>query len=48
VMLLTGTNQLDDRIRGLDGGADDYVTKPFAFAELAAHGPAKRCCKSTI
>src|SRR5438477_12489767 len=36
VMLLTGTNQLDDRIRGLDGGADDYVTKPFAFAELAA------------
>jgi len=36
VMLLTGANQLEERIRGLDAGADDYVAKPFAFAELAA------------
>jgi len=36
VMLLTGANQLEERIRGLDAGADDYVGKPFAFAELAA------------
>ena len=36
VMLITGTSQLEERIRGLDAGADDYVAKPFAFAELAA------------
>jgi len=36
VMLLTGSNHLEERIRGLDAGADDYVSKPFAFAELAA------------
>src|SRR2546430_5676361 len=36
VMLLTGANQLEERIRGLDAGADDYLAKPFAFAELAA------------
>src|SRR5579859_1490407 len=36
VMLITGANQLEERIRGLDAGADDYVAKPFAFAELAA------------
>lgn len=36
VMLLTGTGVLEERIRGLDAGADDYLAKPFAFAELAA------------
>ncbi|HWZ97361.1 MAG TPA: response regulator transcription factor [Candidatus Dormibacteraeota bacterium] len=36
VMLMTGTGVLEERIRGLDAGADDYVAKPFAFAELAA------------
>jgi DNA-binding response OmpR family regulator len=36
VMLMTGTNVLEDRIRALEAGADDYVSKPFAFAELAA------------
>jgi DNA-binding response OmpR family regulator len=36
VMLMTGTGVLEERIRALDAGADDYVSKPFAFAELAA------------
>lgn len=36
VMLLTGTGVLEERIRGLDAGADDYLSKPFAFAELSA------------
>ena len=36
IMLLTARDGVDDRIRGLDAGADDYLTKPFAFAELAA------------
>ncbi len=36
VILLTASTQLEDRIRGLDAGADDYLAKPFAFAELAA------------
>lgn len=36
VILLTARDSVDDRVRGLDVGADDYLTKPFAFAELAA------------
>lgn len=36
ILLLTARDAVDDRIRGLDSGADDYLTKPFAFAELAA------------
>lgn len=36
VLLLTAKDQLADRIRGLDLGADDYLVKPFAFEELAA------------
>lgn len=36
VMLLTGNGVVEERIRGLDAGADDYLAKPFAFAELAA------------
>jgi len=36
VLILTGHNRVEDRVRGLDLGADDYMTKPFAFAELAA------------
>lgn len=36
VMLMTNTGVLEERIRGLDAGADDYVAKPFAFAELSA------------
>jgi two-component system OmpR family response regulator len=36
VLLLTAREGVDDRVHGLDAGADDYVTKPFSFAELAA------------
>ena len=36
VLMLTARGSLDDRIAGLDGGADDYLIKPFAFAELLA------------
>ena len=36
VLLLTARDAVDDRIRGLDAGADDYLTKPFHFGELLA------------
>lgn len=36
VIVLTARDTLDDRIVGLDAGADDYLIKPFAFAELLA------------
>ena len=36
LLILTARDGLDDRLRGLDGGADDYVTKPFQMAELLA------------
>ena len=36
VLLLTARDGVDDRVRGLDTGADDYLVKPFAFAELLA------------
>lgn len=36
VLMLTARRGVNDRVRGLDGGADDYLTKPFAFAELLA------------
>ena len=36
VLVLTARDTLQDRVSGLDGGADDYVVKPFAFAELVA------------
>jgi len=34
VLLLTARDSIEDRVAGLDGGADDYLTKPFSFAEL--------------
>ena len=34
--MLTARDAVDDRVAGLDGGADDYLTKPFSFAELLA------------
>jgi two-component system copper resistance phosphate regulon response regulator CusR len=34
VLLLTARDAVDDRVRGLEAGADDYLVKPFAFAEL--------------
>jgi two-component system OmpR family response regulator len=49
VLLLTARDGVEDRIAGLDGGADDYLVKPFAFGELLARlralarrGPASR------
>ena len=36
VLMLTARDAIDDRIRGLDVGADDYLTKPFDFGELLA------------
>jgi two-component system, OmpR family, copper resistance phosphate regulon response regulator CusR len=49
VMILTARDTIDDKVLGLDRGADDYLVKPFAFAELLARlrvilrrGPAPR------
>ena len=36
ILLLTARDAVDDRVRGLDAGADDYLTKPFALTELLA------------
>jgi two-component system, OmpR family, copper resistance phosphate regulon response regulator CusR len=36
VLFLTARDQVDDRVRGLEMGADDYLVKPFAFSELLA------------
>jgi len=36
VILLTAKDMLEDKVKGLDMGADDYLTKPFAFEELLA------------
>jgi two-component system OmpR family response regulator len=36
VLILTARDGVDERVGGLDAGADDYLTKPFAFAELLA------------
>lgn len=36
ILLLTARDAVEDRVRGLDLGADDYLTKPFAFKELMA------------
>ena len=44
VLLLTALGRIEDRVEGLDAGADDYLVKPFAFSELAArlHALARR------
>ena len=36
VLMLTARDATEDRVAGLDSGADDYVSKPFAFRELVA------------
>src|SRR5690606_34770862 len=40
VLLLTARDAVSDRVSGLESGADDYLTKPFAFDELLARGRA--------
>lgn len=40
VMILTARDAVEERVRGLDSGADDYMTKPFALPELAARARA--------
>jgi DNA-binding response OmpR family regulator len=50
VLMLTARDSLQDKIDGLRGGADDYLTKPFAFGELLARlealGASLRPCRS--
>ena len=36
IIILSARDRIDDRVKGLDAGADDYLTKPFAFSELLA------------
>ena len=36
ILMLTARGELDDKVKGLNNGADDYLVKPFAFAELLA------------
>ena len=36
ILVITARGSIEDRVGGLDGGADDYLTKPFAFSELLA------------
>ena len=36
ILVLSARSSVDDRVTGLSGGADDYLTKPFSFAELVA------------
>ncbi len=40
VLILTARDAIEDRVEGLEGGADDYLVKPFAFAELLARARA--------
>jgi DNA-binding response OmpR family regulator len=48
VLMLTAMADISSRVSGLDGGADDYLTKPFAFAELYARVRALSRRSSTI
>ena len=48
IIMLTARDRLEDKIDGLDSGADDYLTKPFAFEELLARIRAQLRNKSQI
>jgi two-component system OmpR family response regulator len=55
VLMLTARDAVPDRVRGLDSGADDYLTKPFAFTEFAARirallrrGPSERPARLAV
>lgn len=47
VLILSARAELSDRVAGLDLGADDYLTKPFALEELEARSPAA-CCAGSL
>lgn len=49
VIVITARSGLDDRLAGLDGGADDYIVKPFAFEELVSriHAVTRRAARQT-
>lgn len=42
ILMLTAKDTVEDRVKGLDAGADDYMVKPFSFNELSARSG--RCC----
>jgi two-component system copper resistance phosphate regulon response regulator CusR len=53
VLIVTGAGLVEERVRGLDAGADDYLSKPFVFAELSARIRAvlrrgKRCARAVL
>jgi len=56
VLMLTALGRVEDRVTGLQGGADDYLVKPFAFSELVARlqaltrraAPARNATESTV
>lgn len=48
VLILTAKDSLDDKMRGFDIGADDYLTKPFAFEELTARVKSLARRKGTV
>ena len=55
ILMLTARDSVSDRVAGLDTGADDYLTKPFSYAELLARlralvrrGPAERPTELTV